>query len=298
MKKITTILLFTVITASCQDYGAMKIMASLPNSLKEVSGIEKFPKDNVVWAINDSRNPPEIYGYDLETSKIERVIRLKKATNIDWEDLASGPDSSLYVGDFGNNANNREDLVIYHIKDPSNLEKRRYEAPATTFRYEDQEEFPPKKTKQNFDVEAFVVWQDHFYLFTRNRAKNFDGTSKIYKIPVKEGDFIAEKIGEFDSCDDDDDCMITGADIHESSGKLALVSYNKVWIFSDFTGEDFTSGTIKKIKLGHTSQKESICFATENILLIADEKSHGRGGNLYRLDLDELQTESKSEEKP
>ncbi len=286
MKYFLLIILLLGATASCQDFGELQFVDDLPSLLREISGIEKFPEGDILWTINDSRNPPEVYGYNLSTKKMVKTIRLKKASNIDWEDLATGPDGTLYVGDFGNNGNYRTDLTIYAIKDPSTLKKRRYEPILTTFRYEDQVDFPPKKKKNiSFDVESFIFLNDHFYLFTRNRAKKFDGITKIYKLPAKEGDFVASLIGSFITCEDRSDCQITGAAIHQDSGKLALLSNNKVWIFSDYTGDDFTSGKIKKIKLHHTSQKESICFKNENELYIADERSHGRGGNLYLLKL-------------
>jgi len=285
MNKILVLVVFSVFSASCQDFGELQFVDDFPGLIKEVSGIEKFPEEDMLWAINDSRNPPEVYGYNLNTKKMEKTIRLKKATNIDWEDLATGPDGTLYVGDFGNNGSYRTDLTIYAIKDPGTLEKRRYEPLITTFRYEDQFDFPPKKKNISFDVEAFIFLNDHFYLFTRNRAKKFDGITKIYKLPAKEGDFTASLIGTFKTCEDRSDCEVTGAAVHRPTGKIALLSYNKVWIFSDYTGDDFTSGKIEKIKLHHTSQKESICFKNENELYIADERSRGRGGNLYLLKL-------------
>lgn len=285
MKKIVVLFVFSVFSASCQDFGELQFVDDLPGLIKEVSGIEKFPDQDVLWTINDSRNPPEVYGFNLNSKKFEKTIRLKGSTNIDWEDLAIGPDGTLYVGDFGNNGSYRTDLTIYAIKDPGSLKKRRYEPMLTTFRYEDQIDFPPKKKNISFDVEAFIFLNDHFYLFTRNRAKNFDGTTKIYKLPAKEGDFVATLIGTFKTCEDRSDCEVTGAAVHRPTGKIALLSYNKVWIFSDYTGDDFTSGKIEKIKLHHTSQKESICFKNENELYIADERSHGRGGNLYLLKL-------------
>jgi len=287
MKNLCLLLLFSVFTASCQDYGKLNLIADLPGSLNEVSGIEKFPNQDVIWTINDSRNPPEIYSYSLERKKLVKTIRLLNAPNMDWEDLAISPDGTLYVGDFGNNASNRTDLSIYAISQPGNIEKRRMEPLATTFHFEDQVKFPPKKKDLSFDVEAFIFLNDHFYLFTRNRAKKFDGKTKIYKVPAQEGDFEAKLIGSFKTCEDQSDCEITSAAIHAPSGKIVLLSYNKVWIFSDYTEDDFTSGTVQKIKLGHRSQKESICFVSETELYIADERSHGNGGNLYSLILTE-----------
>jgi len=286
MKKLTLIAVFAVFTASCQDYGKLKLIDDLPGTLKEVSGIEKFPDDDIIWTINDSRNPPEVYGYSLASGKIAKTIRLLNAPNIDWEDLAKSPDGILYVGDFGNNVSNRTDLAIYAIPNPGSLKRRRTKPVKTSFQFEDQIEFPPKKKSLSFDVEAFIFMNDHFYLFTRNRAKKFDGKTKIYKVPAKAGDYAAKLIGDFKTCEDQSDCAITSAAIHPPSGKIALLSYNKVWIFSDYTEDDFTSGTIQKIKLGHRSQKESICFNSENEVYIADEKSHGKGGNLYTLSLE------------
>ena len=287
MKNLSLLLLLSVFTASCQDYGKLQLIADLPGLAKEVSGIEKFEGEDLIWLVNDSRNPPEVYAFSLETNKVEKTIRVKNASNIDWEDLARDTIGNLYVGDFGNNNSNREDLTIYTIAQPGSLEKRRTEALITTFYLEDQEKFPPKEKNLSFDVEAFIYLKGNFYLFTRNRAKKFDGISKIYRLPAQEGHFKAELIGSFKTGNDQSDCQVTSAAIHHATGKIALLSYNKVWIFSDYKDDDFTSGTVTEFKLKHTSQKESICFKSENELYIADERSHGEGGNLYLLNLDQ-----------
>ncbi len=287
MKKLCVLLAFASLSASCQDLGNLEMVADLPGLMKEISGIEKFPDDPLVWMINDSRNPPEVYGFDLETQKIQKVIRLKNASNIDWEDLATDSIGNLYVGDFGNNASLRTDLTIYTLPDPGKSEKRRSEAGITTFKFEDQVEFPPKKKDISFDVEAFIHFKDHFYLFTRNRARKFDGTSRVYRVPAKEGDFVAEFMGTIKTCKDQSDCEVTAAAIHHPTGKIALLSYNKVWIIDEYPDDNITKGKITKHKLEHSSQKESICFISEKELYIADERSHGKGRNLYLLRLEE-----------
>ncbi len=285
MKKIGWLFFFSYCAVSCQDFGKLELLCDLPATLNEVSGIERIGDQEVLWAINDSRNPPEIYAIDPSTGKIQQTIRLKNGTNVDWEDLATHPDGTLYVGDFGNNGNSRKDLKIYHVSTPEKLEKRRHEALITTFAYEDQEAFPPKKKKdKTYDVEAFFYMDDYFYLFTRNRKRKFDGKVRVYKVPAIPGHHTAMKIGSFESCGDSKDCQITSAAIHHETGKIALLSYNKVWIITDYTDDDFASGTFDKIKLDHSSQKESVCFKSENELYIADEKTHG-GRNLYLLKL-------------
>lgn len=253
--------------------------------MKEISGIEISEGNPLIYMINDSRNAPEVYGYDISKGKLTQTIRLKNATNIDWEDLATGPDGALYVGDFGNNASNREDLTIYHLPPPNALEKRRYEPEATVFQYEDQKKFPPKDKDQSFDAEAFIVLNDHFYIFGRNRAKRFNGKAKIYKVPIAIGTQTAKLIGSFETCNDEDDCQLTAAAINHKNGDIVLLSYNKLWHLSGYAGDDFNSGRIVKYNLGHTSQKESICFKDDQWVYIADEGRGPHGLNLYEFEL-------------
>ncbi|MCH9660731.1 MAG: esterase-like activity of phytase family protein [Bacteroidetes bacterium] len=285
MNKVLSLLILSSFSVSCQNFGKLVLATDLPSKLNEVSGIEYYPAQESIWAVNDSRNPPELYNINVNTGKNVQTIRVKGATNIDWEDLASHPDGSLYIGDFGNNISNRTDLTIYHIATPNTADKRRITPKITSFSFHDQLAFPPKVKDKSYDVESFIYLNEYFYLFTRNRSKHYDGTTKIYKLPAKEGEQVAIFIGEIKTCDDSSDCQITSAAVHHATGTIALLSYNKVWIIKDYIDDNFAHGSIEKIKLKHTSQKESISFKNENELFIADERSKGKGGNLYLLRL-------------
>jgi hypothetical protein len=285
MYKLPFLVLLATFQVSCQNYGQLELITKLPKTVKEVSGIAIFPNSNDLLMINDSRNPPEVYTYNISEEKNGHTVRVKNATNIDWEDLTTSPDGLLFIGDFGNNISNRTDLKIYSIANPVDIKSRRTKPKLITFSLEDQTEFPPKNKNFSFDIESFIYLNDHFYLFTRNRGKNFDGLTKIYKLPAREGDHKAKLIGSFNTGNNPKDCQITGAAIQHPTGKIALLSYNKVWIIDNYKDDDFTNGTVDIIKLGHTSKKESICFKSENELYIADERSRGEGRNLYLLKL-------------
>jgi len=269
-------------TVSCQDYGNLEIVTSLPTHMDEVSGIEMISGSPLLWMIDDGGNSPKIYGYDIHAKVLERQLRIEGVKNNDWEDLASDNDGNLYVGDFGNNNNKRKNLAIYKI---GNLTSDADVSFTTNFYFEDQIKFPPKKKDRNFDVEAFFFLKDFFYLFTRNRSSNFDGTTKLYKIPAQSGNFKAKLIGQYKTCEDQNDCQITSATINHNNGMIALLSYNKIWIIRNYQDDDFFNGTIEKIKLKHTSQKESITFMDDNSIYIADERNKGIGGNIYLLKL-------------
>jgi hypothetical protein len=281
MNLIKTIL-FALLTLSCtQDYGKLNLVIELPKILNEVSGITQ--NNNTLLMINDSNNPAVVYQYNISEKIIDTTYTIAKAKNKDWEDLTRDQKGNLYIGDFGNNLNKRKNLVIY---------KTNLNAPQKTeiisFTLEDQKEFPPKKKNLNFDIEAFFYSNGNLYLFTRNRSSHFDGTTKMYKIPSESGIYIAKQIGTFKSCNDRKDCQITSAAIHEASNTVALLSYNKVWLISNYKKDHFLEGTIKEIKLGHSSQKEGITFKDANTLYITDERKGSTGRNLYTLEISKI----------
>tara|TARA_R110002072_G_scaffold192257_1_gene349178 strand:+ start:64922 stop:65782 length:861 start_codon:yes stop_codon:yes gene_type:complete len=284
MKNFILVFLLSLGFYGCFDFGELKIIASLPASLEEISGIEKVPQSNLIWAVSDSHNEASLYGFNPKTKDIEKVFNLKTIKNTDWEDLAADENGRIFIGDFGNNSNKRKDLAIYTIDSflddqvPVSVEK-------TTYTYEDQSEFPPKKRKRNFDVEAFIYHQNNFYLFTRNRSSHFNGTVKLYKVPAVPGKQSATLISTYQTCDSRSICQITAATINFETGTVALLGKENVWLLTDYEGDDFFSGTIEKLSLRHHSQKESICFKNNETLYIADEQNGVEGGNLYEFTL-------------
>lgn len=280
------LLVFT--TAQCQHkkFGKLHLETVVSKLLKENSGIARSSDPSILYAINDSGGANQVFGFDIYSGKIKQTITIANAKNNDWEDLAIEKDI-LYIGDVGNNENDRKDQTIYWIENISSYNKKTTTAfaKATSFQFEDQKKYPPKKKNFNFDIEAFFVYKDHFYLFTRNRSKDFDGTTKLYRLPRETGYHTAIHIDSFKTCSDQDDCQITSATIDPTTGKIALLSYNKVWILENYTEDHFFKGTITKIKLEHTSQKESISFKNENTLYIAEEGTSKKGGKLFTLDL-------------
>jgi hypothetical protein len=234
--------------------------------------------------ITDGGNASSVYTYTISTKKMGPEYVINKAKNIDWEDLTSDPHGTLYIGDFGNNDNDRKDLAVYKISHIKTAKAKDSATSLINFTLSDQTEFPPKKKERNFDIEAFFYANNYLYLFTRNRSKDFDGTTKMYKLPAVAGSHVAELIGQYKTCKDDSDCKITGAAYHNASKTVALLSYNKVWIIKDFKGDAYLEGNIKEIKLGHKSQKESVTFKNATTLYIVDERNGPEGGNLYELD--------------
>ncbi|CAM3976376.1 hypothetical protein FLAN108750_02695 [Flavobacterium antarcticum] len=256
----------------------------LPNNMKESSAVEVTEKSDLIWTIQDRGNKPEIFGLDSE-GKIAQQGIIQDIENVDWEDLTSDKEGNLYIGDFGNNKNDRKDLAIYKIDAAHLLQKEINISGKISFYLPEQKAFPPKKSNRIFDVEAFFIFKDNFYLFTKNRSSKFDGTTSLYKVPNAPGTHAAELISSFKTCENFNHCAITSADISSSGKTIALLSSDQVWLFSNFKEDDFFNGKMKNRQLPTFTQKEGICFKDENTLYITDEKDKKTGGNLYKLNL-------------
>lgn len=270
--------IFSLLLLSCNRSDNLKVIADVPSTLKEVSGMEVVAESPYIWMINDSGNKSKLFGLSSD-GKIKKELKIN-AKNHDWEDLTSDQDGNIYIGDFGNNANKRKNLAILKVAKDSLNNSGKIDVEQIYFSYENQEKFPPKKKQLYFDCEAFVYHNNSFYLFTKTRVKNDFGTTNLYKIPATPGTHVAKLVDSFKTCSDLN-CWITSADLSTDGKKLVLLTSDQIWEFTDFENNQFFSGTVKMHDLGFSSQKESICFYDNDTLIVSDERAYGEGGNIY-----------------
>lgn len=282
MKYITLLYLIFLLSA-CSNYGQLTFISKLPQQLKESSGIAHFQNEKV-WILEDHGNEDVLYQINFD-GKLLKELKVKNAKNEDWEDLTTDKSGNLYIADIGNNNNKRKDLVVYKVPNPEIEPGDKIDAEKIEFKYPEQKDFPPKKNNLLFDAEAIFHFKNHLYIVTKNRTVPFDGRTFIYKIPDTKGTYAAELVSEFVSCKEDYNCQITSAALSPNGKKLVLLSYGFLWIYTDFEGDNFTSGTLEKINLGATTQLESVCFKDDNTLLLADEERAKTGQNLYSFTL-------------
>lgn len=284
MKKSFLLIPFVLLACQESSNSDFKTLYPLPKKLKEVSGITYFPETNLIYALEDSGNDNKIFALNSE-GKLEKTITVTNANNVDWEDITKDKTGNIYIGDFGNNDNERKDLCIYKVAKNELSKENAVSEYKISFSYPEQTEFPPKKSEMFYDVEGFFEYQNYFYLFTKNRSKGFDGTAFIYKILNAPGTQKAVRIGEFKTCDNYNHCVLTSATISPDGKKAVLLSHDKIVLFENFSGDLFHKGSQTEIKLNHFSQKEAIVFKDNTTLLIADEKTNKEGGNVYEFKL-------------
>lgn len=261
----------------------LKIVANLPYAIKEVSGMQKVRNYDTFWMVNDAGNSPILFSVN-DNGDIEHTIKIN-FHNHDWEDLATDDDGNLYIGDFGNNKNQRQNLTILKIHNDSLKNNTPTEVEKITFTYPNQQEFPPEKTSRFFDCEAFFFLNDSLYLFTKSRVEEQHGKTTLYKLPAKPGHYIAEKITDYNTPCDRVTCWVTSADISPDKTKVVLLTPTAILLFTDFENNNFLDGKLTQFKFDFITQKESVVFKDNNTLYLADEYVFGIGGNLYEFSL-------------
>src|SRR5690606_981680 len=131
--------------------------------------------DSTFWTHPDSGSPAELYLFNLKGELLKTVPL--PIPNRDWEELAQDDKGSLYIGDFGNNANARRDLRAFKLQQEGMIEQD-----TILFSFADQQDFPPPAQQRTFDLEAFFYRADSLHLFTKSRARK--GITRRYTLPA------------------------------------------------------------------------------------------------------------------
>jgi hypothetical protein len=266
----------------------LREVCSLPASLSETSGLESTGP-NQFWTHNDSGGQAALYGLDT-LGNITRTITLSNATNVDWEDISRDSNGNLYLGDFGNNNNDRKNLRIYKIPSPAGITGNTVSAGIIQFSYPDQKAYPPADNQKNFDMEAMLFFKDSLYLFSKNKTLPFNGYTKLYRLPTQPGMYTAVLVDSLYTGTDAIAGQITAAAVSPDGKRVALLSYTKLYVFGGFTGSAFFKGQLTQLDIGSLTQKEGICFADNCTIYITDEEFFSTGRRLYKANICPLTT--------
>ncbi len=78
------------------------------------------------------------------------------------------------------------------------------------------------------------------------------------------------------------DEQVTSADALLSGQALAILTYTAIWVFEDYTEDNFFYGTVLWLPID-AKQCEAICFLNDQELLISNEQ-----GDLFRVSKNDL----------
>jgi len=257
---------------------SFNVSSPLDNQLKEISGLE-LDNNGRYWGNNDHGNPNVLFGFNTN-GILEKEIQLNGVDNTDWEDLAMDKNDNLYIGDFGNNDNDRNDLNIYIIPEFSSLTTSTVVPQIIHFNLEDQDQFPPPNNQKHFDLESFFAFNDTLYLFSKDRSTPFEGKTNMYKLPAKAGTYQAVLVTSFFTDNEKEKGEITAADISPDGNNMALLSEGQLYLFSNFENNNFFSGKVEKFEFPVKRKYEGIVFIDDNELAVVNEEKYNESPQL------------------
>ena len=238
----------------------------------ENSGIvQSRTNPEIFWMHNDSGDEPRIYAIRRDGTGY-RGVRYSEtpgtliggAINVDWEDITAMPDGTLVVADVGNNRNDRRDLVLYFVNEPSVKAGRTTYLKKVFLRYPDQQQFPAAEDRFNFDCEAVFALGEQIYLLTKHRS---DTATRVYRLKsadpgrTNQLEFLQRfQIGG----------QVVAADASPDGSHVLVATYDTIWLFQVTNPDQPLSTPIKRLKY-HAEQVEAVTFDGPNRVLFADE---------------------------
>lgn len=260
-------------------------LCKLPATLRGSSGLVSTNGGSTIWSLADNNSPVELYELDTLCNTL-RTLRVAGIDKTDWEDLTADDSGNLYIGDFGNNSNDRKDLRILILQQPESASGDSILPEIIRFRYANQSEYPPSPANRNFDMEAMVWFDDSLHLFSKNRTEPFTGFCYHHVMPAHAGEYDVLPVDSFRTGPGPMlFYWITGAGLDRSTGTLALLSHDRLWLFDDYPGNRFFQGRVREIRLPVYTQKEAICATSVKEWYLTDEYNDAlrSGGQLYRM---------------
>ncbi len=247
-------------------------------AVAELSGLAASRlHEGILYAHNDSGDEPRFFALSL-TGEDRGTFSLPAAAAVDWEEIAAGPcgdgaPGCLYLADFGDNDEVRDDLVLYRVPEPESVGEGlavALEAEAFPFSYPDGPH----------NAEAFVVHPTTGVVTIFTKA----ATSRVFELtPPLEPGMVATAAGEiaFDSFLP----LATGADIDAGATVLAIRTYADVLLFPIPAGGSARDALAQpSCAAPHAAemQGEAIAFLTGGASYVT--ASEGAATELHRVD--------------
>ena len=237
---------------------------SLDSRIIETSGL--IYSNNNYLSHNDSQGLPQLYGIDSTSGNVSHVINTGIYRNRDWEDIAYYNDN-IYVGDIGNNSGARTDLKIYKLSGSDKFEKP---TDSTHFVFEDQTVFERNFRNTPYDCEAFFVYKQTAYIFSKDWGTQH---TTFYKLSLNQPYDTARVLYKLDV-----DCLITAADFLPESQTIACTGYEKgfpikpIIIFISFNSDNEKISSIIRYRLPEKNRQiEAITWLNKHTICITNE---------------------------
>lgn len=232
-------------------------------AITESSGMARsFARRGEYFTHNDSGDVARFFRFNTK-GEITGEYNLKGAAALDWEDMAAarlGGQSSIYLGDIGDNPSKRKTITVYRVKEPTGGSEILTSYDTYTLTYPDG--------AHNCETLMVHPSTGDLWLVTKvNRGK-----SGVYALvaPRKSGDYTLRKVGDVEvGSIIPGSQMVTGGDISPDGRRVALVTYTAAYEFEvkgKFT--DWFRQAATRIPIATREQVEAIGYSLDGRTLM------------------------------
>ncbi|NOU32570.1 MAG: hypothetical protein HOO96_32095 [Polyangiaceae bacterium] len=248
---------------ACPTVGAGEQVGVLPGGLLEASGLAASRAfDGVLYSHNDSGDTARVFALGLDGS-LRSVLTVAGAAAVDWEDLAIGSFNgkpTLYIGDIGDNARARKDIVVYRAPEPDDLPPQGILTGATAFHLV----YPDGRAR---DAEA-LMWDDREGVVVIV-TKDFGGHSEVFTARLTgESPEALQRIGElgFGQPPLEGGNLVTDGDLRRDGSAIVLRTYGSAYLWRRAAGQSLASafaGAPCPLRTVNEKQGEAIAFTAD-----------------------------------
>ena len=216
------------------------------------------------------------YAVDFDGALLGAVA-VSGATNLDWEDMgvaACGAGTCLYLADVGDNAENRDEIVVFRVPEPAPADPETADADAFRMVYPDH----PR------DAEAiFVLPGEALFVVTKGRSE----PAELYRYPgALRSDAVVtlERVQSITEKPPSASDMITGAAASLDGRTVAIRTYTDLHLYRvQGSGlEDSPSVTQALGTLGEP-QGEAVALGADGLVVLTSEAARGAQAGLSRI---------------
>lgn len=230
--------------------------------VRESSGIvQSTYRRRTLFTHNDSGDGPRFFAIG-SAGKTRGVFTLRNAAARDWEDVAEGPNHSLWFGDIGDNARARKDVTVYKVKEPRTLTSRKVRRARYQFAYRDGAH----------DAESLLVRPRTGRLFIATKSRT--GGAALYRAPKQLSRSSVNRLTRVGYAT----TAVTSGAFFPGGRRYVLRNHNWAFIYSQ-VGDKHP----RKVRLPDRGQGESIDVTRSGRALIAG--SEGRQSPVDRVTL-------------
>jgi hypothetical protein len=218
---------------ACEENLRVRAVGTLPAELTSVSGLAASHRhDGVVWAVEDSLEPPDLVALRTDATELGRVrVEGGPLANLDWEDLAVATvdegTSRVYIADIGDNLAIRPSVQLYVFDEPDPTDTTvTPRVVQMTYRATDGTAVRP-------NAEALVVHEDTVWVID----KNPDGPATVWRLdadPTTADEGALRPVSTLDLPGE----QVTGADLSPDGTVLAVRTTDAVRTYPVLPGDD------------------------------------------------------------